>query len=378
MSEYDDDTDRTTDMTATVLGGPLPKVAKFKDYLTSALPEPQRGDPITIPLGTTAPVIGTTVTSPYTGTVETGLVGKKLAVARYGSNGEYTTIQQEDLGSNLLDKQKVIGLATDLSQATAATINALRLNFAMQKLLEAQARGGGRYFSQLKTIWGVDHIGSLVLQRPEYLGGKRTPINITQVAKTASTDSTSPQGNLAGYSQTVDGQRSFTKSFTEHGWIIGVMCTRTSKSYQQNLERSWSRRSIYDYYNPKFAHLGEQAIKNKEIYAQGDSVVDSNGNIIDNQTFGFQERWAEYRYMNNEISGELNSTYSTPLDSWHYGDKYNSLPVLSQTWIEEPDTFVARTLAVQNHDQFIIDMQINVIATRPMPLYSVPGLIGHM
>lgn len=206
-------------------------------------------------------------------------------------------------------------------------------------------------------------------QRPEYLGGKRVPINITQILQTSATDNVSPQGNASAYSLTVDSDGMFTKSFTEHGHIIGLACIRTDRTYQQGINKMWSRKNREDFYFPTLANLSEMPIKNKEIYAQGTSE--------DEEVFGYQEAWAEYRYRPSMITGELRSTYETPLDSWHYGDKYDSLPVLGKEWFEEGKERVARTLAIESQDQFIADFYFNETWTRPMPIYSIPGLIDH-
>ena len=237
------------------------------------------------------------------------------------------------------------------------------------------------------------------MQRAEYLGGMRTPININQVVQTDATSQQlgghydtsttpptwvwdvtdlSPQGNTAAYSLTSGKNEDlFTHSFTEHGWLIGVACVRTVHTYQQGLNKMFSRKSIFDYYWPEFANLGNMAIKNKELYLQGPSVVDSDGNVIDEQVFGYQEAWAEYRYMPDIVTGEMRSNYSQSLDIWHWADDYSQLPALGSDWIDEPKENVARTLAVQTHDQFMGDFYFQCIMTRPMPLYSVPGLIDH-
>ena len=223
------------------------------------------------------------------------------------------------------------------------------------------------------------------MQRPEYLGGKRVPINMNQVVQTDSsgkasywdsinnkwvTDDKTPQGNLAAYSATADtNQDLWTRSFTEHGILMCLAVVRTDRTYQQGINRMWSRKSLFDYYWPELANLAEQPVYNKEIFLQGNST--------DNEAFGYQEPWAEYRYKPSIISGELRSNYAQSLDIWHYADDYSALPTLSSDWIDEPKENMARTLAVQNHDQFFGDFFFNPIYTLPMPLYSVPGLIDH-
>lgn len=346
-------------------GGMPPKVGRIADYFSSALPEPQKGPDVFLPLGTTAPIIGTNKI-PEGRQLQQELVGKELFFLR-----------NNDLTSNLADvsggvggvgSEKNIGISADLSNATASTINQLRQAFAIQRMYEKDARGGSRYTETIRAHFGVLSPDARQ-QRPEYLGGKRIPINITQVLQTSSTNETTPQGNAAAFSLTIDNDGMFTKSFTEHGLILGFACIRTDRTYQQGIEKFWSRKGRFDYYWPSLANLGEMAILNKEIYAQGTAE--------DNEVFGYNEAWAEYRYKPNRISGELRSTYAQPLDAWHYGDKYNSLPVLGKEWFEESKNNVARTLALNTQDQFIADFYFNTIWTRPMPIYSVPGLIDH-
>ena len=208
-------------------------------------------------------------------------------------------------------------------------------------------------------------------QRPEYLGGKRIPINMNQVAQTSSTDSTSPQGNVAAFSLTVDSDRMFTKSFTEHGTILGLFCVRQEHSYDQGINRMWSRKKVLDFYQPQMAFLGEQAVLNKEIYATGTSQ--------DEEVFGYNERWAELRYKPNINTGAFSTQYAQSLDAWHYGDSYSALPVLSDTWRRETKDYIDRTLAVTSatEDQYIMDSRLEMTATRPLPMYSIPGLLDH-
>lgn len=217
----------------------------------------------------------------------------------------------------------------------------------------------------IASHFGV-HSPDARLQRPEYLGGKRVPINIADVIQNSSTDAVTPQGNAAGYSKTIDSHETFTYSATEHGIIMGLAVVRTEHTYQQGINRALTRQKKLDFYFPVLANLGEQYIKNREIYAQGTDE--------DEEAFGYQEAWAEYRYSTNYITGELNSDYTTPLDTWHYGDKYDQLPTLSNEWISETDANVQRTLAVQSQDQWIADFYFDLTAVRPMPVYSVPSL----
>ena len=261
-------------------------------------------------------------------------------------------------------------LVAQLSNVAAVTINDLRLAFATQRLLERDARGGTRYTEVIQAHFGVSSPDSR-LQRPEYLGGKRVPVNMNQVLQTSEGTENSPQGNTAAYSLTSDASGSFTYSATEHCYVIGLACVRAQHSYQQGIERMFSRKRRFDFYWPALANIGETAILNKEIFAQGKAV--------DNQAFGYQEAWAEYRYKPDRISGAFRSTYAQTLDVWHYGDDYASLPTLSSDWIKEPLENVDRTLAVQSstEDQMIFDFAIRLRCARPMPIYSIPGLIDH-
>lgn len=365
-----------TNDSAITLAKPL-KAAKVFDYYTGALPEPQKGEPIQLPLGGTANVIAMAA-----GEIDNSQVFLRDQFTSTTGDTEYSYGRNEtQVGGNklvytLLGASKSTGtsgvqnneLYADLSSATAATINQLRQAFQIQKLLEKDARGGTRYREVLREHFGVVSPDAR-MQIPEYLGGYRLPINVSQVIQTSSTDSTSPQGNTAALSVTTMNKSMFTKSFTEHGYIMGLAVVRTDQTYQQGIERMWSRKGRYDYYWPVLANIGEQAILNKEIYAQG--------NTKDNEAFGYQEAWADYRYKPSKVTGLFRSNAQQSLDSWHYAQDYDALPTLSTAWMEQSDTEMKRTLAVQNQPDFIADFYFMNRTTRCMPVYSIPGLIDH-
>lgn len=366
-----------------VIGGangdfPL-RVAKYHDYFTSALPQPQKGEAVMLDFGGDYPVIGLDsmhdLDNPYkmysSDFTNTQYAGRPLYIGE-GSNdkGNLQAIDQTSNISQTLHDIDQSNLGVRLDANTAFSINMLRQAFQLQKLFERDARGGTRYTEIIKAHFGVTSPDSRQ-QRPEYLGGKRIPITMSQVLQTSATDEVSPQGNTAAYSLTQDASSSFTKSFTEHGIVIGLACVRTDHTYQQGIDRMWSRKSKYDFYDPVFANIGEQPILNKEIYAQGTDE--------DEEGFGFQEAWAEYRYKPSRVTGALRSTYDTSLDIWHYGDDFDSLPTLSPQFITATKKNVDRTLAVSSavEDQFIADFYFKNVCVRPMPLYSIPGLIDH-
>ena len=331
---------------------------KKHDYFTSALPWPQKGADVTIPLGTKALI-------DYDGTLNDDINSRPTVGTSGGVNQLVTKSTGEVYVSNLQPPNNTTNqLYADLTDATSATINQLRLAFATQKFLEIQARGGSRYIEVIKNHFNVTSPDAR-LQRPEYLGGGSSPVNISPVAQTSSTDATTPQGNLSAIGTTVLSGHSFTKSFTEHTIVIGMVSVRTDLTYQQGLNRMFSRETIYDYYWPTLSTIGEQAVKNKEIYAQGTSA--------DETTFGYQERYAEYRYKPSSVTGKFRSNATGTLESWHYAQEYASLPLLGDSWIQVTDTNVQRTLAVASEPQFIFDSLFKLRCTRPMPVNSIPG-----
>lgn len=362
-----------------VYKGGLPyKAAKYHDYFTSCLPSPQKGPDVTISVASAKfPVIvGNGDPSEHlkwvSPTDNTRVVTGSLTSFQSGSVPALTQAGNvEAWPSNLY--------AVSDGGFSATTINQLRMAFQIQKLYEKDARGGSRYIEILKSHFGVTSPDAR-LQRPEYLGGNRVPININQVVQQSATASgETAQGTVTGMSVTTDSHSDFTKSFTEHGFVIGVMVARYDHTYQQGLERFWSRKDRFDYYWPVFANIGEQAVKNKEIFAQGPGVKDSAGSVIDDQVFGYQEAWADYRYKPSRVTGEMRSQYAQSLDVWHLADDYSALPMLSDSWIREDKTNVDRVLAVTSavSNQLFADIFIKNRTTRPMPMYSIPGLIDH-
>lgn len=394
-----------TDYVNDIANGGMPFVAaKSHDYFTSALPAPQKGPDVSINLAGLSgsiPVLGNgkaialsdgTNMSGMQRTTSLGYdlttgnnIGIALGSTPVSGGGQAANSKvlglatKSDLGDNL-DYSGLIGDLTGVSGESLITINQLRQAFQIQKFYERDARGGTRYIELLKSHFGVTSPDAR-LQRPEYLGGSHININVNQVVQTSeTTDTGTPQGNVSAYSLTTDYHDDFTRSFTEHGFIIGVCVARYEHTYQQGIERMWSRKNRFDYFFPIFSNLGEQQIKNKEIYAQGSDIINSDTNVAyDEEVFGYQEAWAEYRYKPNRVSGEMRSNYAQSLDSWHLADDYSTLPSLSADWIKEDPTNVDRIIAVSEQlaDQIFGDFYINDIATRPMPVYSIPGLIDH-
>lgn len=358
-------------------GGMPFKAAKFFDYFTSCLPSPQKGPDVTIQLAKGDYPVDATGSLPVNFAWSAGYGPNALSAVRNGADTANLLITQSGAPSGTDGNVSASVNMADLS-ATASipelgivTINQLRMAFQIQKFYERSARGGTRYIEILKSFFGVTSPDAR-LQRPEYLGGNRVPININQIVQQSGTVSGStPQGNVSGMSLTVDTHSDFTKSFVEHGFVIGLMVSRYDHTYQQGIERMWSRKTKFDYYWPVFANIGEQAVLNKEIYAQGNSE--------DDEVFGYNEAWADYRYKPNRVSSEMRSAYSQSLDSWHLGDDYSALPSLSDEWIREDPSNVDRVLAVQSSvaNQLFADIFVRNRTTRAMPLYSIPGLIDH-
>ena len=359
-------------------GGRCLPVNKFHDYFTSCLPYAQRGPEVTLPLtgnaavslfknqtlteklGTDAdiylnsPVTGNNTAEPKIGNYQT-----------YYNEGHPVLVVGATTGKGTERRDGFLG--ADLSSVTATTINELRKAVAVQQYYEALARGGSRYREQVQALWDVV-ISDKTVQVPEYLGGGRYHVNINQIVQTSGqqTNEDTPIGETGAMSVTPINESSFTKSFEEHGFVIGVCCVRHNHSYQQGLERFWTRTDRLDYYVPQFANLGEQPVKKKEIMLTGTTT--------DEETFGYQEAWADYRMKPNRVSGKMRSNATGTLDFWHYADNYSEVPTLSQGWMAESKNEIARTLIVQDEPQFFGAIRVANNTTRRMPLYSVPGL----
>lgn len=368
-----------------VKGGMPFIAAKYHDYFTSCLPGPQKGPDVELPIGTipnlpVGALSGLThsesndaISFSVSGAKSTDRLpfmftgtGNGVGVMKINADNQYSDpyVLSDPMPSNLW----AIGAGKSLS---AATVNQLRLAFAIQKFYERDARSGTRYVEILKSHFGVTAPDAR-LQRPEYLGGNRIPININQIVQQSATVSGgTPQGTPVGLPQTADSNSDFTKSFVEHGFVIGLMVARYDHTYQQGLDRLWSRKTRFDYYFPVFANIGEQPVLNKEIFAQGTDV--------DDEVFGYQEAWADYRYRPSRVTGQMRSQYAQSLDVWHLADDYDTLPSLSADWIQEDYETVDRVLAVSSKvaNQLFADVYVELTCVRAMPVFSVPGLIDH-
>ena len=359
--------------TDTVPGLACPPRGKRHDYFTSALPWTQKGPGVSIGLAGTAPVQGNFSISGFqTGTVtaeDTSNSLQALAVAgKVGRISGYTEITSWPTKNVTVGGLSQTGLFANLDESSIFTINSLRTAFQMQKFYERLARGGSRYTEVLRSFFGVVSPDAR-LQRPEFLGSFTKMVNVNPIAQTSATDNTSPQGNLSAYGVTAAKFHGFTKSFVEHGYVLGFVSARADLTYQQGINKMWLRSTVYDFYWPTFAHLGEQAIELREIYAQGTSA--------DTTVFGYQERYAEYRYKPSQVTGKFRSSVTGGnLDVWHLSQFFNNAPTLNEEFIVENPP-ISRIIAVQDEPEFLLDVGFRYTTVRPMPMFGTPGLVDH-
>lgn len=365
--------DKTTNTNEATLYAMKPaRAGKFHDYFTSCLPSPLKNtEPVTIPMTGKAPVYGYKYDSDVKETATIELITRNGQNSTFinGDSSPLTLSGWADKSGDSRWTYESMDLYTDLSTATATTINDLRQAIALQHIFEADARNGTRYREFLSGTWGVTSPDSR-LQIPEYIGGQRIAINVNQVIQTSQTDAQTGQalGNTAAYSLTTCSKQMVDYAATEYGYIIGLAVVRVDHSYQQGLATKWTRSGRFTYYDPRLAALGEQPVYNREIFAQGTEK--------DNEIFGYQECWADYRYKPSYVTGEMRSNYKTSLDAWHYADDYDTLPTLSAEWIQEGRENIDRTIAVTSAKahQFLCDFWYNESWFREMPIYSVPGI----